>query len=51
MQAHNINRIIETVNHDIEIMNTLILEEERKHKLDFLIFNIEHFIEYKEDIE
>lgn len=51
IQANNLNDFINTFNQGINIINnqSKILEEEKQ--LNSLIFNIEHFTEYIEDIE
>lgn len=51
IQANELNYIIDAINKGLETVNSIVSEKEKSIKLELLIFNLEHFTEYIEDIE
>lgn len=51
VQISSLNHVIDNLNNGIEMINTHSKSIEKDHKISLLIFNIEHFTEYIEDIE
>jgi len=51
VQNTDLNMIIDVINNGIEIINKLKEKGEREQQVNVLIFNLQHFTEYVEDIE
>jgi len=51
VQNIDLNMIIDVINNGIEIFNKLKENGEREQQVNVLIFNLQHFTEYEEDIE
>lgn len=50
-QANELNEVIKTVNKGIELINSLSAKNKSDQRLNILLFNLQQFTEYIEDIE
>jgi len=50
-QANELNEVIKTVNKGIELINSLSAKNKGDQRLNILLFNLQQFTEYIEDIE
>jgi len=51
VKTHDLNTIIDVINSGIDIINKLKVEKEEHQQIAVLIFNLQQFTEYIEDIE
>jgi len=51
VQNTDLNMIIDVINNGIEVINKLKEDGEKEQQTSVLIFNLQHFTEYGEDIE
>lgn len=51
VKTHDLNTILDVINSGIDIINKLKVDKERHQQIAVLIFNLEQFTEYIEDIE
>ncbi|OIC16910.1 hypothetical protein A7M48_19895 [Acinetobacter baumannii] len=51
VKTHDLNTILDVINSGIDIINKLKVDKEQHQQIAVLIFNLEQFTEYIEDIE
>jgi len=51
VQNTDLNMVIDVINNGIQIITNLTEKGERDQQVSVLIFNLQHFTEYVEDIE